>query len=151
MIRVFSRFYALSDDVQTKKAQKQLWQWAQEWVKGDEPGNLNQAIMELGATVCVPKKPQCLLCPIQSHCQAYQDGTVDTYPIKVKKKKVLPTYYKVALINLENPLSEKAQLWVAHRKDQRVLGGMWALPLVDVSIESYQKWHTVLSLSLIHI
>ena len=143
VIRVFSRLYALDQDVQTKSAQNQLWDWARQWAEGPEPGNLNQAIMELGATVCTPKNPQCSSCPLKADCQAYQTDQVVRYPIKIKKKKVLPIHHKVALITYGSEETER--VWVAQRKDQGVLGGLWSLPLIDLSSIELQNWHSLLS------
>lgn len=74
--RVLSRVLAVHGDTSTPKSlgSKLLWQRAAELVDGPEPGNLNQALMELGATVCNPTNPSCKQCPISSECLAYKQS-----------------------------------------------------------------------------
>lgn len=74
--RVLSRILAVHGDTSTPKGQgsKLLWERAAQLVDGDRPGDLNQALMELGATVCSPTLPNCTNCPVNNDCQAYQQS-----------------------------------------------------------------------------
>lgn len=78
--RVLSRVYGWTGD-----NPKQLWEAAERLVHQAEPRALNQALMELGATVCSFRAPRCLVCPLQHVCVAFMDGTQDTIPA-VKKR-----------------------------------------------------------------
>lgn len=73
VIRVMSRLRAVACDAADRNANKLYWELAQEWVDKDHPGDFNQAVMELGATVCTPKNPQCGECPLSSICAAYRE------------------------------------------------------------------------------
>lgn len=84
--RVLSRMHAIEAALGTKESEMQLWREANAWVKGETPGALNQALMELGALVCTPTSPRCDVCPWSSHCLAKQGDRVGSLPSpKVKK------------------------------------------------------------------
>ncbi|MFW5697495.1 MAG: A/G-specific adenine glycosylase [Fimbriimonadaceae bacterium] len=96
--RVFARLEA---DPTTKPAlNAKAWAWAEKVLATQSPGEWNQALMELGATVCTPREPKCNACPVQAYCSAYKQQAVDEYPKKVAKQKptlmhhvtVIPVY-----------------------------------------------------------
>jgi len=66
--RVFARLFDWPEDIKSKPSQAQLWSWAEQLTPRERPGDFNQALMELGALVCTPKKPQCLICPLRRQC-----------------------------------------------------------------------------------
>ena len=83
--RVVSRLEAISQSVQRVASEKKMYRFLNEVIPRDEPGTFNQAIMELGALVCVPKNPKCDRCPVQKSCKAFAKGKQNKYPIpKVK-------------------------------------------------------------------
>ncbi|MDP6906059.1 MAG: A/G-specific adenine glycosylase [Candidatus Thalassarchaeaceae archaeon] len=86
----------------------------------DRPGEWNQAIMELGSTICTPRKPKCVKCPLQPHCLATQTPTPEEWPAsrKVKQKKVQAT---VLIIAGNGGL-------VLNEREGKILGGLWGLP-----------------------
>jgi A/G-specific adenine glycosylase len=96
--RVYARLQA--DPSVKPTLNKRAWQWAEQALATEHPGEWNQALMELGATVCTPRDPGCEQCPVQAHCSAYQQQAVAEYPKKVAKEKptrlhhvtVLPLY-----------------------------------------------------------
>lgn len=68
--RVLARIFLIDDDIRSSKTQKELQHLAQKIIdQTDRPGNINQALMELGALICSPKKPKCSICPINKHCK----------------------------------------------------------------------------------
>lgn len=83
--RVISRFFALDLPVDVPSSKKIFADRAEELLDKKNPGEYNQAIMDFGATVCKPRLPLCLQCPLQSDCQAYILGKVDQLPVKIKK------------------------------------------------------------------
>ena len=92
VIRVLCRLDRIEADPRTPAVQKQLWARAAELVpdeRGGRPGDFNSALMELGATVCIPRTPQCLICPIAAFCQARAAGVQDRIP-PAKKAIVTP-------------------------------------------------------------
>ena len=88
MIRVFSRWEDLEEDVSETATKKTLWEWAEAWVPDDRPGDYNQALMELGAMVCTPRNPSCGECPVQMLCASRTAGTIAERPVKKRRTKV---------------------------------------------------------------
>jgi len=122
VMRVLCRLYCLHDNPKTSAAQKRLWQLAATLVPADRPGDYNQSMMELGATVCTPKSPDCGHCPVQPLCLAYARGVQETLP-KIPKAAATPHYtVAVGLVFM----GEK--LLIDKRKPEGLLGGMWELP-----------------------
>jgi A/G-specific adenine glycosylase len=78
--RVLARLDCMELDPRSKAAQQQLWQRAEEILPRRRVGDFNSALMELGATVCTPRNPQCLICPVRLHCQACQSGKQASIP-----------------------------------------------------------------------
>jgi A/G-specific adenine glycosylase len=89
VLRVMSRVLADSVDIGTATGRKHFSVVAQELLAQEQPGEFNQAMMELGATVCLPKNPQCLLCPVAQLCRARQSGRQDEFPIKLRRAKAV--------------------------------------------------------------
>lgn len=85
VFRVLSRLYDESTPINTPAGQKLFSKLAEELLDRDDPGTHNQAMMELGATVCTPRQPKCNSCPWQEHCLARTRGTVAERPVKKKK------------------------------------------------------------------
>ncbi|MCS7300931.1 MAG: A/G-specific adenine glycosylase, partial [Fimbriimonadales bacterium] len=74
VIRVLARLLWLKGDLKAAPAQKQLWRISEQLIDPQRPGDFNQAIMELGSTVCTPTQPRCSECPVSHLCAAYQRG-----------------------------------------------------------------------------
>jgi A/G-specific adenine glycosylase len=98
VVRVLSRFFALRGDPARAPLKAKLWQLAAEFVPETRPGDFNQALMELGATVCVPRKPSCVVCPWQRDCAALKVGLVDSLPQLPKRAPPTPLTMIVALV-----------------------------------------------------
>ena len=79
-LRLYCRLLGYAGDPRAKEGQKQLWSFAESILPKTQPGRLNQALMELGASVCSPKEPDCEHCPIHAHCRAFLEGTQATIP-----------------------------------------------------------------------
>jgi A/G-specific adenine glycosylase len=84
-IRVLSRLLAYEGDVYSSAGQQTLWQFAAELLPQADIGFFNQSLMELGATVCTPREPACLLCPVQSLCPTRKAGLQAKIPAPKKK------------------------------------------------------------------
>src|SRR5437773_1381114 len=85
--RVIARVCAVREDVHAPAVQEQLWSYAREVLPHGQAGDFNQALMDLGATICVARRPRCLLCPISAECQAYHHGWQDEIPLKVARER----------------------------------------------------------------
>ncbi|MBZ0286544.1 MAG: 8-oxo-dGTP diphosphatase MutT, partial [Anaerolineae bacterium] len=123
VIRVFTRLIDLPDDVTLPAVKERLWKLAAEWLPDERPGDYNQALMELGRTICKPRSPLCGVCPIQAHCMAYAHETQAQRP--VKKAKTATPHYDVAAGIIWNP---NGQLLIAQRPLDGLLGGLWEFP-----------------------
>ncbi|GIW77480.1 MAG: A/G-specific adenine glycosylase [Phycisphaerae bacterium] len=96
VVRVLARFDAIPDDPRNPRIMEQLWQRAQTLVCPRRPGDFNQALMELGATVCTPRQPDCQGCPLKIGCLAFRSGTVERIP-PPKRSKLLPVERRLVL------------------------------------------------------
>lgn len=96
--RVLSRLYDIDTPINTDQGAKLFTDLATSLLDRESPGRHNQAMMEFGALQCVPKNPDCLQCPIQSHCLSFANGTVDERPQKEKKLKVKTRYFHYLVI-----------------------------------------------------
>lgn len=94
--RVLARLMGLNDDPARPPASKWLWQCATALVPENNAGAFNQALMELGGTVCLPSQPACLVCPVRPMCQAAQQGEADRIPHKTPR----PAITKVESVGL---------------------------------------------------
>jgi A/G-specific adenine glycosylase len=123
VIRVFSRLIDLEADVTQPKTQAQLWSLAEDWLPEVRAGDYNQALMELGRTVCKPRSPLCEACPIQEFCAAYANGTQQERP--VRQKKSATPHYDVAAGIIRD---ETGRILIAQRPLEGLLGGLWEFP-----------------------
>jgi A/G-specific adenine glycosylase len=123
VIRVFSRLLDLQADVSVPATQSMLWKVADERLPDTRVGDYNQALMELGRTVCKPRNPLCEQCPIQSHCQAYLHGTQALRPVKAKKAP--SPHYQVAAGIIRD---DAGRFLIAQRPLEGLLGGLWEFP-----------------------
>ena len=116
--RVLARIFCIESDPREKATNAKLWQLAEEILpkEGKPCGDFNSALMELGATVCTPRNPQCLICPVKQFCQAYAAGMQDRIP---PPRKVKPT-----------PLIKRWVFCIHHKNrfliEQRPAKGRWA-------------------------
>lgn len=119
--RVYARLQA--DDSIANALSKAAWAWAEVNMHGDRPGDWNQALMELGALVCVPKKPRCAQCPISGSCAAFRIGETHRYPKAAKRPDLVLMERHAALIEKNSRLAlekiPEGEWWQ----------GMWTLPV----------------------
>lgn len=124
--RVLSRLFALQQSPRAAAAEKLLWQWATLLTPDAQVHDYTQGMMDLGAMVCLPGKPQCEGCPVKAFCLAYRQGLQEDIPLKATKKPV-PTRYQVAVV-----LELRGRLLVRRRPTEGFLGGLWEFPTVDI-------------------
>ncbi len=123
--RVLARFFAIEDDLSKPVHERALWQRAEQLCPSERNHDYTQAIMDLGATICTPKKPLCLYCPMQMHCQAHQQGLENELPFKKTKKPVPVKSAQVMLLHCEDEW-----LWL-QRPPSGLWGGLWCLPIFE--------------------
>ncbi len=120
--RVYARYFNIDTPLQSAETEKKLWQIAEELISSEEPGEFNQALMELGALICLPRKPKCQLCPLKKDCLSRILGNQDQLPVR-KSKTPLPHHQVTAAVCLKDN-----QVLIAKRPLEGLLGGMWEYP-----------------------
>jgi A/G-specific adenine glycosylase len=120
--RVYSRLFDVSEFADSPSGEKILWDLAAQNLPKGQAGDFNQALMDLGATICVPKNPRCLLCPLMEICESRKNGTQDVRPV-LKPKKTTPHYVHAAAV-----IMERGRVLLAQRPTNGLLGGMWEFP-----------------------
>ena len=96
--RVLSRVYGVEDDISSTSGAKVFEKLANQVIDSTRPSDYNQAIMEFGALQCVPKSPDCSICPLMMECHAFQNKQQDRLPVKLKKIKVRKRYFNYFVI-----------------------------------------------------
>jgi A/G-specific adenine glycosylase len=120
--RVIARLFALKTDITRAPAAQEVKQIAAALVIPDSPGDWTQAMMELGATLCLPRRPRCDLCPVSEVCRARLTGLEQSLPFKPAKK-ALPHYDVTAAVIVEDD-----KFLIAQRPLEGMLGGLWEFP-----------------------
>ncbi len=123
VIRVLSRLFALAEDVGAGKTRAHLQRLADILIDPARPGDHNQALMELGATVCTPRSPRCGACPIAPWCSAHAAGTQENFPVKTKKAPTPHHHHAAGLVRNTN-----GEYLIFRRPDDGMLGGLWTFP-----------------------
>lgn len=134
VIRVLSRLFALEGPPRSTQNQKVLWSWAADLVDPDRPGDFNQSMMELGATICSPRRPSCLLCPVREMCEAYRLGEPTEYPWPAKRVEKTPAQSNVAVV--ESTSRSGTAYLIVQRPSDGLHGGLWEFPTVEVRGEN---------------
>jgi A/G-specific adenine glycosylase len=123
VIRVLSRLFAFGGDTGSAAGKKQMQAWADALLVKGRAGEFNEAMMELGALVCLPKNPECTTCPMRSVCIAFAEGAQVKFPVMKKKAKVPHIIVGAAVT-----VNRKGEVLIAQRKQDDMLGGLWEFP-----------------------
>jgi A/G-specific adenine glycosylase len=123
VIRVLARLYDVADDVTAAATRSRLWALVEGLVPADRPGDFNQAMMELGRTICKPRQPLCTACPLAAHCLAYRRSVQAQRPVRAPRPRT--PHYDVAAGVIWN---EAGQVLIAQRPADGLLGGLWEFP-----------------------
>ncbi|MCD7036382.1 A/G-specific adenine glycosylase [Metabacillus sp. GX 13764] len=127
VMRVISRVLAIDEDIAKPRARKIFEEAIRKMISKDNPSDFNQALMELGALICIPSKPACLLCPVQEYCEAFHTGTQSSYPVKSKKSKPKPVRMGAAVIK-----DEEGRFYINKRKSEGLLANLWEFPNCEI-------------------
>ena len=119
--RVLARLRA--HDRPPARDQALFWQWSHELLDPQRPRDFNQALMDLGATLCTPRQPLCDACPWQRHCAAYAAGEPSRWPVSEERK---PVPFQV--IGVGVVLNADGEVLIDQRLEEGLLGGLWEFP-----------------------
>ena len=123
--RVLSRVFHVTDEITSPQAQRRIQEIATGLLPSGRAGDFNQALMDLGATICGPRQPRCLLCPLTAFCQAHRMGIQAELPVRAPRKAV--PHYEVAAAVIWRDRQHRVFL-VAQRPLEGLLGGLWEFP-----------------------
>lgn len=139
VLRVYSRLCNCYDDISLVSTKKKVRQELEKIIPNNS-GDFNQAMMELGETICIPNgAPKCTCCPLSSHCLAYEQNTFQHLPVKTQKKNRKMEQYTVFLLYTKNKVA------VLKRETPGLLRNLWQCPNVeghltmDKALDSLQK------------
>jgi A/G-specific adenine glycosylase len=128
--RVLARVLRIKTPVGAQVTTRRLWEEAARLVPGERPGALNQALMELGATICTPKQPRCASCPVAGDCGAFAHGEVGALP--VKRKRTAPKALELSAVVATRGRGADHKVWLV-KGEQPLFGGLWGIPMAEES------------------
>ena len=120
--RVLARYFNIAEDVHTTQAEHKLWSLATQNLPSGQAGVYNQALMDLGATICTPKSPNCDQCPLADRCQAKALGLQEQRPVLLPRP-AIPHYAVTAAI-----IQHNQKYLITRRPSHGLLGGLWEFP-----------------------
>ena len=112
----------MSEPARSKEGEELLWALANENLPRGKAGDYNQALMDLGAVVCLPRKPLCEQCPVRMVCKAFELKNQTERPVKIAKAPI-PHYIVTAAV-----IWRDGQVLIAQRPEKGLLGGLWEFP-----------------------
>ena len=126
--RVLTRLWAYDADLSVSKNEKVLWQMAEaalptKQIQTAMP-RYSQALMDLGATICLPRKPLCQSCPVRTECKAHELGEPEKFPVKTRKLKRTSEVLWLLLAN-----NQKGQVWLEKRPESGIWASLYSLPV----------------------
>nr|XP_043621893.1 adenine DNA glycosylase [Erigeron canadensis] len=146
VIRVIARLKTISANPKDKMTIKSIWRLAGQLVDNHRPGDFNQALMELGATLCTPLNPSCSSCPVSAQCSALAESEnnpsklVTDYPTKVAKVKQRQDFSAISVVEIIegaiNTSESASKFLLVKRPEEGLLAGLWEFPSVSLDGEA---------------
>jgi A/G-specific adenine glycosylase len=120
--RVLSRVLAMPLSFSKQSDRKKLSEAGFKLLDPKRPGEFNRALMRLGASVCLPRNPECEICPVRPFCKAYKSGQVGRFPLP--RRKLGRPHFQIAA----GIIWKEGKILIAQRKPEGLLGGLWEFP-----------------------
>jgi A/G-specific adenine glycosylase len=120
--RVFARLFNLQTPVKDRANQTYIWKTAREIIPEGQARSFNQALMELGALICLPQKPQCLQCPLDRLCDSRRLGVAEQRPVAGERKKIV---HRDAALGV---LVKDGRIFIQKRPESGLMAGLWEFP-----------------------
>jgi A/G-specific adenine glycosylase len=130
--RVISRIFSVTADITTSKGRKIIQDIADKLLDRENPAGFNQAIMDFGATVCLPASPLCDQCVFADHCTSYLTDTQRDFPFKKVKKPLRNRYFHLFLVQAGK------HIFLTHRKEKDIWRGLYTLPFIETRDEKWE-------------
>ena len=124
LTRVFSRIHGVRDNVDTPSVKRRLENIAKSEMPKKRCGDFNQALMDLGATICTPGTPDCHLCPVKKYCNACAEGDADMLPVKSVKKPPKEQDFALLVITCGGKV-------LLTRRKENLLKNLWVFPMLE--------------------
>ena len=124
LTRVLARVHGVREDVDRPSVKRRIRGLGEAQIDRERPGDWNQALMDLGATICVPGTPDCARCPLQAQCDAYAQGDADQLPIRAAARPPVPVDVGVGLVIAEGRV-------LTIKRDAALLKGLWTFLLCE--------------------
>lgn len=139
VIRILARYFGIKQPFDNTAGKKKFALLAQELIDVLHPGEYNQAIMDFGATVCMPKNPQCSTCPLRKNCYAYRNHKTSSLPNREKKIKITDRYFNYLLVK------KASSIYICKREGNDIWKGLYELPLIESSKPLPVRPHTAIA------
>lgn len=131
VLRIFSRLFCLDGDITKQATKREVDRLVRQHMPSNCPGDFNQALMDLGATVCIPRNPRCQMCPLANLCEGYAREVQDTLPVRPVKKEPLLSHLAAGLVLRDG------HYLVRRRPESGLLAGMWEFPTVELTEKGF--------------
>lgn len=135
VLRFVTRFKGIFDDISLNTTKKTIEQICSEWIPANAAGTFNQAMMEMGATQCVPTNPDCTVCPFAPSCHAHIHDQVHLLPVKEKKVKIRDRFFQYLIYLKDN------QTVIQKRTEDDIWKGLYEFPLEETPTSQFDILH----------
>jgi A/G-specific adenine glycosylase len=123
--RILARLFAIDADITRPATRRILWDLADVLVPADAPGTFNEALMEFGARVCIPRVPRCPQCPLRPHCRAFRENRTAELPVRGARAKPASFHVLAAVLR-----DARGRVLLVRNPSRGTFGGLWTLPHV---------------------
>lgn len=123
VIRILTRIFGMAQSIDLPATTEKLWKIAESLIPEKAPGDFNQSLMELGATICFPADPQCLQCPVKTRCVAHKKRKETFYPVRSRKE----NYEKILMTALV-VRNKTGKVLIEKQPENNRWGGLWTFP-----------------------
>ncbi|MDO5655121.1 MAG: A/G-specific adenine glycosylase [Flavobacteriaceae bacterium] len=131
--RFYARFFGINKNTADSDAHSYFFNYVLALMPQENPGDFNQAVMEIGARICLPKNPNCNICPVQSQCVAYNTGQINKLPVKIKKVKIRERYFHYFFIQNK----KQNEFLIKKRIQKDIWQNLFELPLEEAKTKEF--------------
>jgi A/G-specific adenine glycosylase len=125
--RVISRIFAVEKEINSGEGKKIIQKLADQILDTRDPGRHNQAMLDLGAMICLPKNPRCIKCPVKVYCRAFSENKISELPVKYRKQAVPERFFNYLVI------IQGEAIWLRQRLNKDIWKGLFEFPMIETS------------------